>query len=152
MRVWALHRRAAAWAEGNLCPPPALGPSEVLRMRGMDQGRPGSPHCKGRSSCPKRTQGWGRRPGSALSLLSCHQSHAGTPAQDAQVLASSLGHILHPSLGLSDHGCWELTQLGMRTKSKSTFTRDNLCFCTTQNQAGWFFSHRKCGKCCLKYR
>lgn len=97
-------RRAAAWAEGNLCPSPALGPSEVLRMRGMDQGRSGSPHCKGRSSCHKRTQGWGRMPGSALPLLSCHQSHAGTQAEDAQVLASSLGHILHPSLVHSDHG------------------------------------------------
>lgn len=103
-RVWALHRRAAAWAEGNLCPSPALGPSEVLRMRGMDQARPGSPHSKGRSSCHKRTKGWGRRSGSALSPHSWHQSHAGTQAEGAEVLASSLGHILHPSLVLSDHG------------------------------------------------
>lgn len=115
MRVWALHGRAAAWAEGSLCPSPALGATQVLRMRGMDQARPGSPLFQvqvqplGITGCHKRTHGWvphcrDRTPGSALSPHSCHQSHAGTQAEDAQVLASFLGHILHPSLVHSDHG------------------------------------------------
>lgn len=79
----------------EICPSSALGPTEVLGMRGMDQARAGSPHSKGRSSCHKRTQGWvphyrGRTPGSALSPHSCHQSHAGIQAEDAQVLGSTL--------------------------------------------------------------
>lgn len=126
-------------------------------MRGTDQDRPGSPHSKG-SSSPWAPHGAIGEAKDGFPL----QGHQALPRHPTLATKATLGleqrmlRCLPPSWDTSciqhwctvttGSGCWELTQQGMRTKSKSSLSGDNLCFCTTQNQAGCFFKHRKCGK------
>lgn len=143
-----------AWAGGNLCPSPALGFTEVLRMRGMDLA---APILRTSPAAVREPKDGFLTAGAGHQALPCHPTLAtramlGLKQRMLRCFPAPWDTSCIHHWCTWQSGCCELTQLGMKTKTKSSSSRDNLCSCTTQNQAGCFFRHRKYGKFCLKYR